>query len=120
MPVAANLEEAAAFAMQNSFVVFASVNTLRNQLGLWLQALANTPLDAKNEAQRTVLNWVPISRPLESGLPTVKADEQTTDVNMVGTCLFRMCSAAQFAESNGRITGAQAAAILASYNTIWT
>lgn len=118
MPAAADLDEAAQFAMQNSFIQFAGANTLKNQFGLWLAALAAN-LDPESVQQRTVLNWVPIGRPLEVSLPSIKAEENSLDADGVGVCLFRICRAAEAAENAGRISAAQATALVAAYNGIW-
>lgn len=118
MAAAANLTEAAELAMTNAFVQFAGANTLRSRLALWFAAFAGE-LDPESRDQRTVLNWVPVGRPLESRLPTVKGDEIITDADAVGVFLYRTCRAAEFAENDGRITGAQATALVNAYNATW-
>ena len=120
MPAAASLKIASELSVQNCWVIFEDgVRTLKGQLTAWLSALA-VNLDPQNSDNRTVLNWVPVAQCRVDTLPTLKANEVFNDANETGVLLYRTCKAAQFAESQGRITGAQAAAILADFNTIWT
>lgn len=117
MAVAANLEEAARFALSNV--------SEKQQLGSDLIFLCDAFLGAffpifadGDEAQRTVLNWgIPFIQVRES-ITTVLA-QQENQVPDLGDVLTRTMFAGDFAQTAGRISTTQGTVLLAVYNAVW-
>lgn len=119
MATAATMSIAAAIAAQNVEARDPSRSgaSLRTPLTAWLAAMEST-IATKEINQRTVLNWIPVGRVLYDNLPGA-SDQSVLDINNVAMFLYRSCRAIEFATTAGRITSAEATALLTSYNTIW-
>ena len=119
MPAAANLTQASQLAMQNAWALYLDpAQRLVVQLGVFLQTLAtNVPGSSTDANKRTVTNWIAIGEQLVNSLPIVKGLEKFYHANDVGMLVARICAAAASAQSNGRITAGEAAAILTNYNS---
>lgn len=124
MPVA-SLEEAAAVASLKVQGQFEVPTLLRTPLTAWLAGIVtamDTPVGKGNVQsipQRTVYNQVPIGREILEGLPTLLANQNQQDSNIVGVYVYRSCKAARYALIGGRISAAQGAAILAQFNSVF-
>lgn len=74
--------------------------------------------DEESVDQRTVRNWkVPTAQVLAS-ISNV-AEEQTRFASDIAVVVYAAVCAAFFADADGRITPAQAAQVLADWNTYW-
>jgi hypothetical protein len=119
MSVAANFNEGAFKAGENVQGRF-QAGTLIANLTAWIAGIAsgmNTPagaFDPASIAQRTVLNWIPVGNDLLQRIASNQAS-----ANEVANYVFKTCRAIQNATAQGRMSNAQAAAMLVVYNAQW-
>lgn len=125
MPAAASLTAAGDNASANAIYIWRhATKLLKTQLGLWIAAIQTALIDPSNVGQRSVLDWIPLLRLQQENTPPGDDGQTANDVNLaqvtdIGLLLFRTCRAMSTAQSQGRIDGTQAAALLTSYNAIW-
>lgn len=116
MPNAASLTEAINVCQEN-LVLDSNGTMFKTALAGYNAALLGTSvgLDLNNINQRTVANWcVLISEFNQASVEETATPAQIFQANDV---ICRQLYATMTAETEGRITGAQATAILAAYNT---
>lgn len=121
MPAAANFGEAAAFASQNvQAILQTGGENLLTQLNLWLAAVPAALSDPSSIAQRTVYNFVPVGKELADFIPALEADQTQAHANAMSVFVYRSCKAILGALQGTppRISTAQGADLLASYNAI--
>lgn len=119
---ALNLTQAAAQAGENVQLVSntGGAALLKTRLEAWIVALKGppaAPLDPDLATNRTVLNWIPRGRQIAAEIDTTLTAIQSQGVaDLVTMFVYQSCEAAAEANLSGRITPAQAVAILAAYN----
>lgn len=122
---AANMTQAALQAGENVQLVMntGGAALLKTRLDLWINALKGAPaqpLDPNLATNRTVMNWIPRGLEISMGIDTTLTDIQSQGVaDEIAFYVYRSCEAVAEANLSGRITPAQAAAILAVYNAIF-
>lgn len=116
MAVAATIGLAATLASENVQLQFQqATDSLNTLFTTFLAAIVTALPDPDSVNQRTVLNWVPVTRFRMQFLPS--SFDSQDDANDMSVFLFRICQATAAAAVAGRITTAQRDAILAAYNT---
>lgn len=119
MAAAATLTEAAQIAWDNlAQYNFAGLQTALSRLSAFVGDMETEFPDDGTQAERAVSNWIVIGRmavtSIGLGIGGYIPDRK---FSVAALWLYRFCWAAATAESAGRITAPQAAAILADYNT---
>ncbi len=120
MTAAVSLSQAALLAAVNVQGIYESVaptDILRELQADWIEGFV--PLTQAAATDAVVNSWAVPSTFVMINLPELKADEDQADANYLGRNLYQVCTAMQFAETNGDITAGQATALLALYNAIW-
>lgn len=118
MAVAADLEEAAFFALDNVSEKQQGGSNLRTLVDTFLLGFFPLFVDS-DEAQRTVLNWgIPFIE-VQQTISPVLAQQSETNVPSLGDVLSRTMFAGNSAEIASRISTAQGVALLTLYNTVW-
>jgi hypothetical protein len=118
---AANMTQAAAQAGENVQLVMntGGAALLKTRLDSWNVALRGN-LNPDLATHRTVLNWIPRGQQIAAGIDTTLTAIQAQGVaDLVTMFVYQSCEAVAEASISGRITVAQSAAILASYNVLW-
>lgn len=122
---AANMTQAAAQAGENVQLVCntGGAASLKTQLDLWIAALKGTtaqPLNPELGTNRTVMNWIPRGRQISAEIDVTLTNIQSQGIaDLVTMFVYQSCEAVAEAQISGRITLAQAVAILAVYNGTW-
>lgn len=112
---AANLTDAADTTYARVSLVW-TANTIRTKVAAFIVAAA-IPFSDTTPNDRPVLNWLVPLTALSTQM-TANADTPLPQAmfNAAVDYIYRMCFAGAFAQSAGRITNAQAAALLAAWN----
>ncbi|MDX1421489.1 MAG: hypothetical protein R3322_00025 [Kiloniellales bacterium] len=121
MATANDLGEAAALTARQAGASGLLANTLLTTLSAWNSQWTSV-LAGDTPDEQTVQNWEVLSRRLQGELFFETGGSTQTDgaqVQRVIEIVARTCYAAQGAEAAGRISGADAAAILEDWNDTW-
>lgn len=122
MAIAADLQQAAGLAFDNLYAKWIGglgvLTTAFQNFNNDVNAIFTSDGGDNSENERTVSNWLVIGFKIQATIPTAFIGNILPQdfFNQMVQYVYRICYAG-FAANGSRITGAQATALLAAYNT---